>query len=321
MTNHDIPSVFNCMGKRRHCIWTLLLWGLSVVLVDGALRVVGTTTQVADMVRDIGGERVDVESLMGPSVDPHLYKATASDVQRIHRADIIFYNGLHLEGRMTGVLERLSAKKRVVAVSKEISRERLLSPEEYEESYDPHIWFDLEIWKDCGARVRDSLIEADEEGEKIYRTRYAAFEQKLDELTEWAKGRVARIPESKRILVTSHDAYNYFGRYFGFKVYGVQGISTVTEAGLADMMRMVDFIKEQEIPSIFVESSVSRAAIERISRDSGAEIGGELYSDAMGPKGETRSGLEGERYEVSRFTGMLKYNIDTIVKGLTKEVE
>jgi manganese/zinc/iron transport system substrate-binding protein len=276
------------------------------------LRVAATISMVADLVRQIGGERIDVTGLMGPGVDPHLYKATASDVQTLQRADVIFYNGLMLEGKMDELFRNLSrTRKHIYAVTAKLSEERLLKPAEFAGHHDPHVWFDVELWSVCAEVVMEGLIAADPEGRGEYESRGAALRQRLAELHQWAKARAGELPEAKRILVTSHDAYNYFGRAYGFQVVGLQGISTVTEAGLADMAKLVDFIRAKEIKAVFVESSVPHQAIERISKDSGARVGGELFSDAMGTPGQIENG-----YDLGTYEGMIKHNLTTIVSGL-----
>lgn len=297
-----------------------LLLMLSAVTAGAAkVRVVASTSQIGDVLRFVGGDRVTVTVLMGPGVDPHLYKATARDVISLQRADLILYNGLHLEGRLAETFSKIDKLGRtVVAVGDAIPEERLLASAAIEGAHDPHIWFDPGNWSYVVKEVGRALEAADPENAAYYAARTAEYADKVAELSAWAKRRIATVPESKRVLVTSHDAYNYFGRAFGFQVVGVQGISTASEAGLADIARTADFIKERQIPAIFVESSVSPATIERISRDSGAVVGGELYSDAMGALGELHTGADGETYDVGTYFGMFKYNVDTIVTALSR---
>lgn len=280
------------------------------------LRVTATTTIVADLVRQIGGDRVEVEALMGPGVDPHLYKASASDVTKLSRGQFIVYSGLFLEGRMDDVLKRLGERgRKVVAAAAAVPAERLMRPAGFEGHPDPHVWGDPELWKSAVDAVARGLSEADPPGAEGYRTRAQALCDELDRLRDWALQRVREVPESQRVMITSHDAFNYFGRAFGFEVVGVQGISTVTEAGLADIAKVVDLVRERKLKAIFVESSVSPAAIERISKDSGARIGGELFSDALGKAGDVRV-AGGERYDVGTYVGMLKHNVNTVVDAL-----
>ncbi len=279
-------------------------------------RIVTTTSMVSDLAQNVGGGRVAVHGLMGPGVDPHLYKPTASDVTSLQRTQVILYNGLHLEGRMGELFERLGkGGKKVYAVTAGIPEAKLLRPQEFEGNFDPHVWGDASLWTLCADPVVKALTEVDPGGKAEYENRAEAYKAELAKLHAWALKRVQELPAEKRILITSHDAFNYFGRAYGFQVVGVQGISTVTEAGLADIAKVVDFIKAKKVKAIFVESSVPRAAIERISRDSGARIGGELYSDAMGAPG-TMATANGETYDEGTYIGMLKHNINTTVEAL-----
>jgi manganese/zinc/iron transport system substrate-binding protein len=280
------------------------------------LQVVTTTTMVTDLVQEIGGERVAITGLMGAGVDPHLYKPIAADITRLQRAQVIFYTGLHLEGRMGELLERLGKTgKKVVAVTSGIPEAELLKPAEFEGSHDPHVWGDARLWAMCVDPVVQTLTAADPAGAAEFAQRGEAFKKSLAELHAWAAKRVQELPESSRILITSHDAFNYFGRAYGFRVIGVQGISTATEAGLADVAKVVDYIRTNKVKAIFVESSVPRATIERISKDSGAKVGGELFSDAMAARG-TQVTVNGETYDEGTYAGMLKHNINTTVEAL-----
>jgi manganese/zinc/iron transport system substrate-binding protein len=288
----------------------------SIGATGAPLHVVTTTTMVTDLVERVGGARVAVEGLMGAGVDPHLYKPTASDVSRLQRAQVIFYNGLHLEGRMAELFERLGkAGKKVHAVTSGIPEEWLLKPAQFEGNHDPHVWGDASLWALCVDAVVKALSAADPAGAAGFQERGAGYKTELAKLHEWALRRADELPPERRILITSHDAFNYLGRAYGFHVVGVQGISTVTEAGLADIAKVVDFIKEKQVKAIFVESSVPRAAIERISRDSGATIGAELFSDAMGAKGALKT-VNGETYDEGTYIGMLKHNINAAVEAL-----
>jgi len=279
---------------------------------SGKIKVTATTAMVADLAKRVGGERVEVEALMGTGVDPHLYKATADDILKLQNAAVIFYNGLLLEGKMQELFGQLARKKKFVyAVTEDLPRDRLLEPEAMGGHYDPHVWFDVPLWGQCADRVASALGEADAAGLAIYRQNAEAVKKEMEALHQWCLKRAAELPEAARILVTSHDAFNYFGRTYGFKVVGLQGISTVTEAGVADMAKLVDFVKENKLKAVFVESSVSHATIERISQDAGVKIGGELFSDAMGMPGKIENG-----YDVGTYEGMIKHNLDTIVNGL-----
>ncbi len=296
----------------------LLLLGCAAGLVVAArasehkLKVTTTTSMVTDLVKSVGGDRVEVQGLMGPGVDPHLYKATASDVGRLQQADVIFYSGLLLEGKMQDIFGKLArVKKFVYAVTEAVPEKSLLEPENFGGHYDPHVWFEVPLWERCVETVVKGLSERDPGGKAAYEKRGAELHQRMQALHEWALKKSAELPKEKRIVVTSHDAYNYFGRAYGFKVVGLQGVSTVTEAGLADMARLVDFIKANKVKAIFVESSVSHATIERISKDAGVKIGGELFSDAMGTPGQMENG-----YDLGTYEGMIKHNLTTIVEAL-----
>jgi manganese/zinc/iron transport system substrate-binding protein len=297
-------------------------WLLSLLLVllswwpaaaaDKKIKVTATVTMVADLARNVGGDRVEVETLMGPGVDPHLYKAAASDVTKLQQADVIFYSGLLLEGKMQDIFGKLARSKRFVyAVTESIPLERLLEPPEFAGHYDPHVWFDVTLWKICIDVVAKGLSEVDPAGKDGYEKRAGTTRAKLEGLHAWALKKAAELPVERRILVTSHDAYNYFGRAYGFQVVGLQGISTVSEAGLADVAKLSDFIKQKKIKAVFVESSVPHQTIERISKDAGVKIGGELFSDAMGTPGQIENG-----YDLGTYEGMIKHNLTTIVEAL-----
>lgn len=284
---------------------------------DGKPVVVTTTTHVTAMVKAVAGDRVEVRPLMEAGVDPHLYKPTAKDVAALGRADIVFYNGLMLEGRMADVFAGAARKDvKVYAVTeKAIEGDRLLEPEEFEGHWDPHVWFDPEIWVACIQVVQDGLTEADPAGKDAYAENAEALRKEYLAVVEWAKNRISEIPAGSRKLVTSHDAFNYFGRTFGVEVRAVQGISTATEAGSADRVAMVDYVKEQGVKAIFVETSVNPAIIEAIAEEAGVKIGGELFSDAMGKPGEME-GPEGAQYDVGTWVGMMKHNVNVFVDAL-----
>ena len=285
---------------------------VGAIAAEKPIRITATTTMVADLARSVGGDRVTVDTLMGPGVDPHLYKAAAPDVTKLQRADVILYNGLLLEGKMQDIFTNLAkSKRRVHAVTDSMPRDRLLAPPQFEGHYDPHVWFDVPLWKLAIDTVLKALVEADPGGKEGYERRADEARKRMDELHAWALRKSAELPPERRILVTSHDAYNYFGRAYGFQVVGLQGISTVTEAGLADVAKLSDFIREKGIKAVFVESSVPHDTIERISNDTGAKIGGELFSDAMGTPGQMENG-----YDLGTYEGMIKHNLTTIVDAL-----
>lgn len=276
------------------------------------IKAVATTGMVADLVKQVGGDRVEVDQMMGPGVDPHLYKPTARDASRLAKSDVIFYSGLMLEGRMGDLFSRLARSgKNAYPITESVDKAKLLEPEEFEGHYDPHVWFDVEIWGQTVPTIVTGLTATDPAGAETYKKNGAALEKKMADLHKWCQDKAAELDESKRILVTSHDAYNYFGKAYGFKVVGLLGISTVTEAALADMSSLVDMIKKKKVSAIFVETSVNPAPIKRVAADAGVKIGGELFSDAMGQPGEMHDGVDTGTYE-----GMVKHNLNTIVKAL-----
>lgn len=291
----------------------MLTAGTGVFIVAAEpLRVVATTGMVGDLAARVAGDRAEVEYLMGPGVDPHLYKATASDVRKLQRADVIFYNGLFLEGKMQSILERMGQGGRAVAaVTSGIEHDRLLDPGDGSGHPDPHLWFDPALWAECIPVVVETLSTAAPESADYFAEQGKRAAADLTALHAWAQATIAVLPPQKRVLVTSHDAYGYFGEAYGFKVVGLQGISTVSEAALADMARLVDFIKANEVKAIFVESSVPHATIERIAADAGVEIGGELFSDAMGAPGQMENG-----YDLGTYDGMVRHNVTMIVEAL-----
>lgn len=278
------------------------------------IRVVTTVGMINDIVQNVGGERVEVTGLMGPGVDPHLYKASEGDVSRMAEADVIFYNGLHLEAKMGEVLEKMEGRVRTVAVTAGIDQSSLLAPPEFEGSFDPHVWFDVTLWMKAVEQVRDTLVEMDPDHYDLYQANAESYLAELNELHDYVKAQAESVPEERRVLITAHDAFNYFGRAYGFEVRGLQGISTASEAGTADVQELAEFIAERKIPAIFVESSVPPRTIEAVqaavrSRGFEVEIGGELFSDAMGNPG-TAEGT---------YIGMVRHNIDTIVNSLSGE--
>ncbi len=290
----------------------LLLLGGSPMAKSSEISAVATTAMIGDLVSQIGGEDVKVSTLMGPGVDPHLYKPTAADAATLSKADVIFYNGLMLEGRMADLFARISrGGKKVYAVTESVDESQLLEPPEFEGHHDPHLWMDVSLWAQTIPTIVQGLSEAAPDKAEEFKKNAETLKAKLTALDAWCKEQVASIPEASRILVTSHDAYNYFGKAYGFKVVGLQGVSTVSEAALADMASLVDFIQSTGVKAIFVESSVNPAAINRVAEDAKVKVGGELYSDAMGQPGEKKDGFETGTYE-----GMIRYNMTTMVNAL-----
>lgn len=282
--------------------------------VDKRLRVVATTGQVGELVRNIGRGQVVAVTLMGPGIDPHLYKASAGDVEKLRRADVIFYNGLHLEAKMGEVLGRLRGHTRSVAVGEAIAADRLISPPEFAGAHDPHVWLDVSLWQIAAAQVRDTLVDLDPEHATLYQNAAKNYLAELDTLDAHVRAQVATVPAARRVLVTAHDAFGYFGRAYGIEVRGLQGISTATEAGTGDVQDLAAFIATRRIPAMFVESSVSPRAIEAVraavrARGFDVGIGGQLYSDALGEAGSA----------AGTYVGMIRHNVDTIVASLATE--
>ena len=281
---------------------------------DGRLDVVATIGQLTNVVEIVGGRHVNVTGLMGPGVDPHLYVASESDVESLQNADVIIYNGLFLEAQMTEVFEALGERKTVLAAGEQIDPARLLPWATYADEYDPHIWFDVTLWMEVVKAVRDTLSTVDAANAADYAANAEALLQQLDELHAYVQSQAARVPAEQRVLVTAHDAFHYFGRTYGFDVRGLQGISTASEAGTADVQQLANFIVEHEIPAIFIESSVPIRNVEALQAAVAAkghqvDIGGELFSDAMGDPG-TPEGT---------YVGMVRHNVDTIVAALLGE--
>lgn len=275
------------------------------------LNVVTTIAQVADAVSNIGGDHVTVTPLMGAGVDPHLYVASAGDVQRLQDADLIFYNGLFLEAQMEEVLEQIGEDKPAIAIAEAVDKTALLESEDYADENDPHIWFNVLLWRDAVATIADTLAEADPEHAADFAANSDAYLAALNELHSYVEAQLGGIPAQQRVLITAHDAFNYFGDAYGFEVMGLQGLSTEAEAGIGDVQELASTIVERQIPAIFVESSVPVRNIEALQaavRDQGHEvtIGGELFSDAMGEAGT----------DEGTYIGMVRHNVDTIAAAL-----
>ena len=281
---------------------------------ERTIEVVATTGMVGDIVKEVGGDRLNVTTLMGPGVDPHLYKASEGDVERLDRADIVFYSGLHLEAKLAEVFEKMGNSIVTVPVTDLIPRDELHVVGSGEATYDPHVWFDVSMWSDATESVRRTLVEVDPAHADDYNARAEAYQEKLTALDEYVRAEANTIPADKRVLITAHDAFGYFAAAYGFEVKGLQGVSTATEAGAGDVQSLADFIVEHEIPAVFVESSVSprtvRALQEAVrSKGYDVQIGGSLFSDAMGDPGT----FEGT------YLGMVRHNIDTIAKALKSD--
>jgi len=280
----------------------------------GEVRAVTTTNFITDLVHQVGGDRVEVIGLMGPGVDPHLYKASAGDVEDLRKADVIFYGGLYLEAKMEDVFEEVGESKPVFAVTDRMPRSRLLdapSGAPQDEEYDPHVWFDVSLWKYAVDEVEAGLIEVDPAGASTYRANARRYRRKLDALDREVARRLRSIPAGRRVLVTSHDAFRYLGRRYGIDVAAIQGLSTAAEATTADIERVAGTIADRGVKAVFVESSVPPQTIDAVlasarKRGQDAIIGGELFSDAAGREG-TPEGT---------YVGMLRSNVEHLVEGL-----
>jgi manganese/zinc/iron transport system substrate-binding protein len=278
---------------------------------SGKLQIVVTTSMLTDLVKNIGGDLIEIEGLMGAGVDPHLYKASEGDVSKLFNADVIFYNGLHLEGKLVEVFEKMEANKTTIALGASLAKETLIGSEYFASNYDPHVWFNIQYFKQFSDKVTSVLSEKDPKNASSFRANNQKFQQKLDLLEIAIKKTIAKLPKEKRILVTAHDAFNYFGKSYGFEVVGLQGLSTATEAGVQDVQKLSEFIIENNVKAIFIESSVPRRTIEALqaavlSKNHEVIIGGSLFSDALGNAG-TPEGT---------YVGMFQYNVNTIVNAL-----
>lgn len=293
------------------CGVLLYLFQVGVLLAESRPLVTVTTGIIADMVKNVGGDRIEVKALMGPGVDPHLYKATHGDLKALSDARLVFFNGLHLEGKMQEVLEGLKKRKPVVALSDALDPLLLRQPPEFSGLYDPHIWFNVALWGKTIPLIRDQLSLLIPEEKTYFAARAESFAGELASLDLWVRQQVEAVPAPQRVLITAHDAFGYFGAAYGFEVAGLQGISTASEFGLADIQRLVELITTRSIKAIFVETSVPERFIASIqqgveARGGKVAIGGTLYSDALGEGG---SGAES-------YQGMVKKNIQTITGAL-----
>ncbi len=279
----------------------------------GKLTIVTTTGMIGDAVKMIVGDKADVIVLMGPGVDPHLYKATQGDLNALRQADIIFYNGLHLEGKMQEVFDRLATDKPVFPVAADIPENKLRSVAKVAgiATHDPHIWFDVELWMIAVTTIGNKMAAIDTQHAEFYTTQTANYLIQLSALDQLVKEKIAAIPEANRILVTSHDAFGYFGDRYNIKVKGLQGISTAAEFGLKDITDMVDLIIADNIKAVFVESSVSQKSIQAVvegcnQKKHPVKTGGTLFSDAMGAA-DTAEG---------NYIGMVTHNATVIYEAL-----
>lgn len=278
-------------------------------------RVVASTTMIADLARQIGGSHVEVSQLMQAGVDPHGYRASSGDVQKMQQADLVLYNGLHLEGKMSDVFEQMSRRVRTVAITRNLDPARDLRPAEdgYEGTHDPHVWFDVRLWMKAADCVRDALSELDPAHAEDYAANNAKYQKVLADLDVEVREKVKQLPESRRKLVTAHDAFYYFGAAYGFEVRGLQGISTNAEPSTRDVQDLARYLSENKVPAIFGETSVATRGIEAVQQ--AARKGwnhqvklaeGTLYSDALDEVGKP----------AGTYVGMIRHNVDTIIANL-----
>lgn len=276
------------------------------------LQVVTTTTMITDLVNNIGGDLIDVKGLMGSGVDPHLYKASEGDVTKIVEADVIFYNGLHLEGKLVEVFEKMKHQNiKTIAVGESLDKATLIDSDYFASNYDPHIWFSVPNWKIITNFVVNQLKILDPKNAAVFTKNGQLYLNKLDALESKLSGIINTLPKEKRILVTAHDAFSYFGKAYDFNVVGLQGLSTATEAGVQDVQKLTNFIINNKVKAVFVETSVPKRTIQALkaavkSKGQEVNIGGTLYSDALGNAG-TKEGT---------YIGMFEHNVTTIINAL-----
>lgn len=310
------PSPLSC----RSIVWIVLIahWAVahpSPSYAEPPISVVATTSIIADTARSLAEPFATVTALMGPGIDPHLYKASPGDLRILSNASLILHNGLHLEGKMAEALEKLASRKAVVAVTDGIPRNKLRTVSEDVEVFDPHVWFDVSLWISCAQGIRDALMQHDPAHANHYSSRFSSLAGELQQLEEWTRAQIDSIPVSNRVLITAHDAFGYFGRAYGIEVLAIQGVSTESEASLRSINELVQTIVRRKIPAIFIENTISPKAVEALVEGAKAHghtvrIGGQLLSDSLGDQGTP----EGS------YSGTVKHNVLTITKALAGAV-
>lgn len=305
------------MISRRFAVFGLLavLALPTVTRADTPLRIVATTGMIADTARQIGGDLVQVKGLMGPGIDPHSYRQTRTDIVAMTRADLVLWHGLYLEAQMESFFHDLARKRNVVAVAEVLTRDQLRGHDSYADKFDPHVWMTPVLWKDVVSEMQRALTKAAPDSAEVFAANAQRLQGELDRLAIYAERAMKRVPQGNRVLLTAHDAFGYYGDSFGIEVLGIQGISTVSEAGLNRIGKLVDLLVERRITAVFVESSVSDRSIRALIEGAAArghilKIGGELFSDAMGKDGT---------YE-GTYVGMIDHNITVIASGLGADV-
>ena len=282
----------------------------STVSDTDRIQIVTTISQIGEPIEVIGGDRVEVESLMGPGVDPHLYKATQGDINKLQNADVILYSGLHLEGNMGEIFAKMSESRPTVGLGESLDKEKLLTDEDG--AIDPHIWFDVDLWKEGLDVAVEELKKLSPDDADYFEENKQKYLSQLDELKKEAVEKISSIPQEQRVLVTAHDAFGYFGRMYDIEVIGLQGLSTEDEVGLSDIQSTVKLLIEKQVPAVFVESSINQNSIQAVIDGASKEglevtLGGELYSDAMGTEGT----------EEGTYLGMYRHNVNTIYQALS----
>lgn len=273
--------------------------------------IVATTSFIADALKNIVQDHVNVITLMGPGIDPHTYHATQQDIQHLLNANMVFYNGLHLEGKMIDILQKLGREKPVYAVGDAIKATERLTDPNFSVGIDPHIWFDVKLWQQVVQYMSDYLQKATPDKAHYYQENTQRYLQQLDQLHQDTLQAIQQVPEAQRVLITAHDAFGYFGRAYAMEVRGLQGISTVSECGLKDVINLVNFIIKRNIKAIFLETSVPEKPLQAVvegcrARGHQVVIGGYLYSDALGQQG----------ISADNYCGMFEANVKTIVEAL-----
>jgi manganese/zinc/iron transport system substrate-binding protein len=281
--------------------------------------VVATTTHMADLIRQIGGDHLTVIPLMKAGVDPHSYRATSKDITCLQSADLIVFHGLDLEGKMARILKETKRNNRnPFSPCENLSKEELLNDKDGAHNADPHLWFSPDLWIQCGQQVARKLSELLPDKSSMLQTNLEEFRKSVEEIDQWGKSLIETIPSQSRILITSHDAFRYFGEHFGIQVLALQGINTLAEAGLADRANLVQFIKDNKSPALFIESSVNPKALQEIARETGSVIGGTLFSDALGTEAQRVVGPNSEELSTATWQGMMAHNLSMIQKALVK---
>lgn len=279
---------------------------------NGKMKILCTTGIVKDLVQSIVGDHADVSALMGSGVDPHVYKASQGDIQKFYEADLIVANGLHLEGKLAETLESLKKLKPVYILSTGVNPKRWIQTDKKHKVYDPHLWFDVSIWNESAIGFGKFIQRFDSLHEEDYIKNLKTYSDTLALLHQWVRRQIGSIPKEQRVLITSHDAFNYFGKAYQMEVLGLQGISTMSEYGLRDISDIVTLVTRRKIPAVFIESSVSSkslmAVIESCRRNNHeVKNGGMIYSDAMGKEG-TPEGT---------YRGMIRHNVNRLVDNLS----